>query len=520
MLPILSHLAPKVAIHRSKIGVVYPSVSPYHPSESYPEYPFEGFIGNEPNPAYESVRGAFLLMGLDSERYGTSDWNPLADIVSPNDFTVIKPNMVRDFHEKRKEGHDALTTHGSVIRAIVDYVFLAKNGKGEIAICDSPQNDGNWEELWKNFGFTELLDFYAKVAPDFKINIYDIRMEAVIKKNGVVVKRYKRPEDPHGYARINLGENSEFAPVPERYGKLFGAEYDISATTGHHSEGVHEYFVGSSFLKADVIINVPKLKTHKKSGLTVWIKSAVGICGDKNWLPHHTEGTPSQGGDQFAENTLKKKTEQRVTIATKKALRNAGPVGGYIGSFLRKMGSYVFGDTNKDAVRSGNWFGNDTVWRMVFDLHKCWIYADKNGVLQQTPQRKFLCVVDGIVGGEGNGPLDPTRRDVGVVLCGADPIAVDTAAAVLVGFDPSRLKILTQSPHSRGFKLDTVAKEDIQLHSNNPKWNGSLDELQDPLNFAPHFGWVGYLESPARRKQMGITNGKAELYQTTDRNIS
>lgn len=414
---------------------------------------------------------------------------------------VIKPNMVRDFHEKPSAGTLALITHGSVVRAIVDYVYLALRGEGELVIADSPQNDADWDGLWRAFQFDALLDYYRRVAPSFNLRIYDVRKEAVKKRHGVVIRRYQRPGDPYGYPRINLGDNSEFADVPERYSKLYGAEYDISQTSGHHREGAHKHLVANTFLKADVIINVPKVKTHKKSGITVWIKSAIGICGDKNWLPHHTEGTPSEGGDQFSGDTIKTKTEQRVVALTKRALRNAGPVGGYIGSVLRKMGSYVFGDTNKNAIRSGNWHGNDTIWRTVLDLRKCWIYADKEGQIQKEPQRTFICLADAIVAGEGNGPLAPDSKACGVIVGGCDPIAVDTACAVLMGFDVTRLRILRQAANAKGFELERVRRDEIRCVSNVSNWNGSLNEIRNHLDCEPHFGWKNYLERPERRKE-------------------
>lgn len=487
----------EVVFYRAN-ATTYSESPPYHPAERYPEHPFAEL--GPTNPAYEGVRGALYLMGLDRKNYGSPHWNPLSDVIQPGDLVVIKPNMVRDFHEHRAAGTVALITHGSVIRAIVDYVYLAMGGEGSLIIADSPQNDADWDGLWKAIQFDALLEYYQRVAPAFQLAIYDVRKEAVRKRHGVVVHRYQRPGDPYGYSRINLAYESEFADVPERYSKLYGAEYDISQTSGHHREGAHEYLVANTFLKADVIINVPKVKTHKKSGITVWIKSAIGICGDKNWLPHHTEGTPSEGGDQFAEDTIKTKTEQRVVAVTKRVLRNAGPVGGYIGSMLRKMGSYVFGDTNKNAIRSGNWYGNDTIWRTVLDLHKCWIYADKDGILRNEPQRKFICLADAIVAGEGNGPLAPDPKPCGVIVGGSDPIAVDTACAVLMGFDISRLRILTQAANAKGFELERVPRSQIRCVSNVPEWNGSLDDIRGHLDFEPHFGWKNYLERPERRK--------------------
>lgn len=479
--------------------VHYPKHPPYHPDQPYPEYPFKSRLASERNPAYEAVRETLRLLGMDSERYGTPQWNPLAEIIKPNDLVVIKPNMVRDFHEDPREGTEALITHGSFIRAIIDYVYLAKGGQGEVIVADSPQNDADWEGLWKAFAFDSLLAFYKEVAPDFEVRIYDCRIEAVRKRHGVVVHRYKRPGDPFGYSRINLGIISEFADVPDRWGRLYGAEYDISDTNRHHSEETHEYYIANTFLQADVVINVPKLKTHKKSGITVWIKSVIGINGDKNWLPHHTEGVPSEGGDQFAEDNLKRKTEQRLVAIVKKAVRRTGVAGAYVGSFLRKMGSYVFGDTNRNAIRSGNWHGNDTIWRTVYDVLKIWIYANKQGQLQQEPQRKFLCIVDGIIGGEGNGPLDPKAKPSAICVGGYDPLAVDTTCAVLMGFDPEKIKILAHAKRAKGFPISLVDEEAIECVSNVSEWNGHPSQFRNTLDFEPHFGWIHYVEAPHRR---------------------
>lgn len=501
--PAWTERLPKVSAYRTP-DAFYPKQPPYHPDTAYPEYPFKQHLSNERNPAYEAVRGALELLQLDATRIGTPEWNPFSEFIAPDDLVVIKPNMVRDFHEFPEEGTEALITHGSTVRAVLDYVYLAKGGRGTVIIADSPQNDADWDGLWKAFAYEDLLNFYKQVAPELDLRIYEVRKEAVRKQKGVVIDRYQRPGDPFGYSPIDLGENSEFEEVPNRFGRLYGAEYDISDTNRHHQPGHHEYYIANTFLKADVVINVPKLKTHKKSGITVWIKSVIGINGDKNWLPHHTEGLPSEGGDQFAEETVKRKAEQRITALTKRLLKPLGTPGERAITLLRKMAIPFFGDTNRDAIRSGNWHGNDTIWRTVYDVLKCWIYADKDGQMQTTPQRKFFCVVDGIIGGEGNGPLAPKAVKSGVCIAGFDAVAVDTVSAVLMGFDPRRLKILARAPLSRGYKIHFVDPCDIRILSNHPTWNGAPDEIRDTLDFEPHFGWVGYLELPHR-----LGNGQA-----------
>lgn len=53
-----------------------------------------------------------------------------------------------------------------------------------------------------------------------------------------------------------------------------------------------------------------------------------------------------------------------------------------------------------------------------------------------------LCVVDGIVGMEGNGPTGGTPRPVGALAASRDPFAVDVVCAALIRQDPARVPYL------------------------------------------------------------------------------
>jgi uncharacterized protein (DUF362 family) len=59
--------------------------------------------------------------------------------------------------------------------------------------------------------------------------------------------------------------------------------------------------------------------------------------------------------------------------------------------------------------------------------------------------RPDLQIVDGIVGMEGNGPIDGTAVDAGVLVFGTDPVATDTTAATLMGLDPSGIWYLREA---------------------------------------------------------------------------
>lgn len=56
--------------------------------------------------------------------------------------------------------------------------------------------------------------------------------------------------------------------------------------------------------------------------------------------------------------------------------------------------------------------------------------------------RPDLAIVDGISGMEGNGPIQGTRVDAGLLVFGRDPVAVDTTAARLMKVDPERVTYL------------------------------------------------------------------------------
>ena len=55
---------------------------------------------------------------------------------------------------------------------------------------------------------------------------------------------------------------------------------------------------------------------------------------------------------------------------------------------------------------------------------------------------KTFAIVDGIVGMEGNGPIQGTPRSAGVVVAGASPVAVDATCCRIMGLDPARIGYL------------------------------------------------------------------------------
>ena len=71
-----------------------------------------------------------------------------------------------------------------------------------------------------------------------------------------------------------------------------------------------------------------------------------------------------------------------------------------------------------------------------------------------------LCIVDGILAMEGNGPTGGRPRQLGVLGASKSPYALDVCAATMVGIQPESVLML-QDAHQRG--LGPIAPEECQL---------------------------------------------------------
>lgn len=432
-------------------------------------------------------------LGFDRENYGNARWNPLKEIIAKGDRVLLKPNLIRQNHLFNPLWEHVIT-HSTVIAAVVHYVFKALDGTGEIIIADGPQIDSDYERIYEVLGFEELKQHYQR-EHGYQLQFLDLREERWITRDDVIIERIKLPGDPKGYVEFDLADRSEFIGHRSN-GRYYGADYNFRQTQAFHSEGRNRYRLSRTALEADVFINLPKLKTHKKTGVTLSLKNLVGIHGDRNYLPHHTIGTPREGGDEFQSDNLMSALQSRMTERFKQALGNRGGTGGVAVRALKRMGYQVFGST-EEVVRSGNWYGNDTTWRMALDINKLLFYGTTDGELHnQLGKRKYLTIVDGIIAGEGNGPMAPDPKPCGVLIGGFNPVAVDTVCATLMGFDYRRLPVVARAWAARHLPLVDYAPDEINCISNLPEWTGGLEELERAHHFAfkPHFGWRGQIE--------------------------
>ena len=126
-----------------------------------------------------------------------------------------------------------------------------------------------------------------------------------------------------------------------------------------------ELFLPDTVLGSDIVVSMPKLKTHHWAGVTLSLKNMFGI------VPGSCYGWPK--------NLL-------------------------------------------------HWAG---ITRALLDIN--------------STVRPDFSIVDGIVGMEGNGPLQGVPKACGVLVLGEDPVAVDATCSRIMGLVPDRIDYLAQA---------------------------------------------------------------------------
>lgn len=229
------------------------------------------------------------------------------------------------------------------------------------------------------------------------------------------------------------------------------------------------------------------------------LKGLVGICANKECTIHFKHGSPSKGGDQYPDGLFTEKEQSIVKfkrwmedqfLCKRKIMHTI------IYRAIEKI-SAVFVrhkiPREKLQIVYGNWYGNDTCWRMVVDLAKIIHFVDKEGKLCNKAQRRLFSVVDGIIGGENDGPLDPDPRRLGILIGGDNMLAVDLVVTRLMDFDPSKLKQFTMLDYKFDFGPRKI--EEIEVRSNKDiVENGLQDKDSRFFTFKHNMGWAGHIE--------------------------
>jgi uncharacterized protein (DUF362 family) len=249
---------------------------------------------------------------------------------------VLKPNLV-EYHRDK-----VINTHPNVVAAAIE--LCRREGASEVIVAEGPGHWRNVEYLVSASGLGDVLRHY-------KVSFVDLNHDEPIKTP-------------------NLG-------------RLTGLEY---------------LYLSRTVATADVLISLPKLKTHHWAGATLSLKNLFGT------LPGICYGWPK--------NEL-------------------------------------------------HWRGIDN---SIVDI-----------ALTRTPD---LAIVDGIVGMEGDGPLNGTAKPLGAIIMGNDPLAVDATCCRLMYLDPEKIASLVLGYQK---KLGHLRDAEIQ------QLGERIDALAQPFETVPHF---------------------------------
>lgn len=471
-------------------ALIYPDGGEYFsPAVRYPEYRF-GSISTKSNLVYDAVRDVFLQAGLDQAHYGTPDWNPLRAYIKPGQNVFLLCNFVQHRRPlEKEENFKSKCIHGSVLRVVLDYILLAVGKEGTVSFGNAPLQRGNWNAVLNETGASEVLEFYK--AQGASVVARDLRL--VVVEGGILGNPTKLIERDaaRDSIEIDLAANSLLGKMFRNGTPPFRvSEYSPERTEKFHTGNSHRYVINRAILEADVVFSLPKLKTHEKVGITCAIKGFVGTVGHKDCLAHHRFGGPEQGGDEYPHGSRARTALSRfhdyVYSLAQGTLMHRGLV--TVDTNIRR----VIGRAR--CIQAGAWHGNDTCWRMAVDLARIVHYANKNGVMSDKPQRTHLGLIDGVIAGEGNGPLSPLAVSAGTLIFGDDVVSLDVAACRTMGFDPLCIPMVREAIESRfAYPLITGGTNSTKVVYN--KNEIDLHDVPMALHraFKPSQGWCGHL---------------------------
>jgi len=249
---------------------------------------------------------------------------------------VLKPNLVEYHREK------VINTHPRLIGAVIE--MCQSEGATEVIVAEGPGHWRNVQYLVAESGLGEVLDKY-------RVQFVDLNQDEPVKL-------------------LNLG-------------RLTGLEH---------------LFIAKTVANAEVLISMPKLKTHHWAGATLSLKNLFGV------LPGTCYGWPK----------------------------------------------------------------NELHWRGIAE-------SIIDIALTCTPH---LAIVDGIIGMQGDGPLNGSARPVGALVMGNDLVAVDATGCRLMGLPAERIVHVALGAHKR---LGRIKSEEFELLGE------AIESLKQQFELPPRF---------------------------------
>jgi uncharacterized protein (DUF362 family) len=430
------------------------------------------------------IVGALISKALCNTGLGQEDHEaPFRDIIKPGMTVLIKPNWV--LHENMSgKGMDCMITHPVFIEEVVKQV--AKASPGRIIIADAPIQ----RTIFLQVASLEWQERLRSLIHPCRLEIIDLRKSVWLGSGGEshVESGLRNQSD---YVLFDIGSRSFLEPISTPIGRFRSTCYDPDVLTKTHRPGCHQYLLCREFFEADVVINLPKLKTHRKAGITAALKNLVGINGDKDFLPHHRIGGSVQGGDCYEGKTIFKHIAERIVDRANRKINTKAFYPLFeIGYFFIKLNNLFYGDDEME----GGWYGNDTVWRMVLDLNRIALYGGKDGSMSSEPQRQFYSLTDAVIAGEAHGPLAPEPVHLGAVTFAASSAYADLVHSALMRFDWKKISLIKHAFERFDYPLTSAGPEDVSIVTEGNTYKISELAEQWGVNFRPAKGWIGHVE--------------------------
>ena len=388
---------------------------------------------------------------------------------------LLKPNWVK--HSSTDLDEICLRTHDQFVLSALEVILEFE--PSSVVIGDAPIQSCYWDQMITPAflaSITQLQEKYNNIpiqVKDFRRVTFDPKLNKQVRERNSIAN----------YLIFDLGKESFLEPVSRSDKRLFRVTYyNPDRLAESHRPGIHKYCITKELFDADIVISLPKIKTHQKAGITAALKNLVGLNGDKDYLPHHQLGGTGFGGDCYpGKNYLRYLSE----LARDAANRQQGnwqyrPWIKVSGLFWR------LSFPGQEHHLGASWYGNDTTWRMVLDLNKIAIFGTNKGELAEKPQRVLYSLSDGIIGGQGNGPLKPEPLPLGIVSFTNHSGMHDVCMGTLMKFDIERIFLLKTS-------AKIAEKENIDMFLNGLKI--TLPVLQKfAIHTTPPIGWQKHLK--------------------------
>lgn len=399
----------------------------------------------------EAVRTLARQLGWSGDGSRASAF---AGLIPKGARVLVKPNLV--LHRNHGPwGIEPLFTHPVLIRTVVEELLLTE--ASQVIVGDAPLQECDFAELLRASGMDQWAPELEQRDSRFH-GPRDYRRTKTTFEGGLRVEREGLlPVDR--FVRYDLRGESLLEPITGD-GEFRVTQYPPAELARTHAPGRHQYLVARDIIEADVVINLPKLKTHKKAGITNALKNLIGINGNKEFLPHHRLGGSGDGGDCYpGDDPVKRALEFVYDQANSTRSIMARRVYRLGTRALQRM-LHAKGD---QLGVEGSWSGNDTIWRTCLDLNRILLYGTADGEVADDRRRTVVHLADAVTAGHGDGPLRAEPLPLGLLLAGSNAAAVDLVGARLLGYAPERIPIVAHAFDRFRWPLTDFAREDVRV---------------------------------------------------------